>query len=141
MWISFLKKNWSHTPSAPRALVPQVARVIRDSCSMCSCAVRASSPMHPCVPRIWCLECSCVSRASCYALSRASCALFPKCPRALLALFPYVYLLPHTLCILCANITICALALSCVTILFFCSFPTCELLCKFTKVGASIDCH
>ena len=108
-------------------LVPHVLsyRALRTSLPTCSRGSRAS-----------CFACSCASRASCPVCTLAPRASFLTClvPYApSLAFLRYVPLVPHTLSTLCANITFYALKFQCPTLLFFCSFPTCDFLGEFIQ--------
>ena len=93
---------------------------------LCLCVPHA---LHVLVPHM-----HCAIRALVPHVSRVLCALCLMCPRALWSLFPYVTLMPYIFRTLCANITFSALESPCLTLLFFCSFPTFDFFREFTKV-------
>ena len=104
-------KSLNYVPYVPQVLYVPRARASHVSCSTCSCASRALLPtvlsyptcLVPHVPRALC--------APLFQVPRASCVLYSMWPRALR---------------LCPNITFCALEFPCITLLFFCSFATCD---------------
>ena len=110
---------------ALRALAPYLPRAPRASSPTCSRVHRALVPYVPLAPRTLCRTCSCVSRAS---SSMWPHALRFMCP------FSLRTLLFRTLRTVCPNITFFALEFPCITLLFFCSFATCDFFWKFTKV-------
>ena len=115
------------------------------SCFTCSRAQLTSCPTCSSVPRASCLVCSCASRTSCPACShdpRASWHLCSRTSRAscLTCFVPYV---PSCFMNLFSLHTpsFSYLEFACFTFLFFCSFPNCDFLGKFTKVSTNIVCQ
>ena len=128
---------------ALRVLVPHVSRVLCAfdlyvlSCPTCYCVPRSSCHTWYRTSCGLCPTCSCVSRASCffffffflYNAKYIKC-LVPYWPRVSRFMSPFSLriLLFRTLRTLCPSITFCALEFPCISLLFFCSFSTCDFL-------------
>ena len=111
----------------------------------CSCTLRA---LVPYTPRVICTllpHVPHVLRALVLHVSCALCGLVACAFRALFFFAPYCLgthtLRTHTLRTLCSIFTSCALDFSCISLIFFCLFATCDFLVEFTKVKANIVCH
>ena len=98
-----------------RALAPCVLSVLRTLVS------HLPRVLHPLMSHLSCTLCVLAIPAS-----RVSPAFCPVCPHALWSLFPCIPLVRRT-SILYANTTFRALEVPCLTLLFFRSFPSCNI--------------
>ena len=127
---------------ALRVLVPHVSRVLCAfdlyvlSCPTCYRVPRSSCHTWYRTSCGLCPTCSCVSRASCFCFffffynAKYIKCLVPYWPRVSRFMSPFSLriLLFRTLRTLCPSITFCALEFPCISLLFFCSFSTCDFL-------------
>ena len=110
----------------------------------CSCTLRA---LVPYTPRVICTLLPHVPHVLRAPVLHVLCPLWPRGLRYSsplffrTLLFTYSYLTYPYLATLCSIFTSCALDFSCILLIFFCLFATCDFLGEFTKVKANIVCQ
>ena len=106
-------------------LVPHVPRALPVLVPYVSGASRVLARYVPRAPRALAFYVLRAQHASCHTYFCASCSMW-LCVSHFMSPFSSRTLLFCTLRTLCPNITFCALEIPCITLLFFCSFATCD---------------